>query len=238
MTALIDEMHNSVVYWLGAAYRQNRPEIAQDESPASILRSIMRKLARRWLKRFSAAAQDLGDYFAKATSERSDAALKAVLKKAGFTVDWKMTAAQNDIVQATIGAQVGLIKSIPEQYLKNVEGIVLRGVQTGRDIGQITKDLQEQYGVSKRRAAFIARDQSNKSTAAMTRARQIELGITQAEWVHSGGGRHPRPEHVKAGRDKLRYDVTKGAYLEGVWTWPGHEINCRCVARSVIPALS
>lgn len=238
MTALIDEMHNSVVYWLGAAYRQNRPEIAQDDSPASILRAIMRKLARRWLKRFSTAAQDLGDYFAKGTSERTDAALKTVLKKAGFTVDWKMTAAQNDIVQATIGAQVGLIKSIPEQYLKNVEGIVLRGVQTGRDIGQITKDLQEQHGVSKRRAAFIARDQSNKATAAMTRARQIEIGVTQAEWVHSGGGRHPRPEHVKAGRDKLRYDVTKGAFLEDVWTWPGHEINCRCVARSVIPGFS
>jgi uncharacterized protein with gpF-like domain len=66
--------------------------------------------------------------------------------------------------------------------------------------------------------------------------RQKELGITKAIWVHSGGGKHPRPEHVAfSGKE---YDVEKGAYLEGKWTWPGFEINCRCTSRSVIPGFT
>ena len=56
------------------------------------------------------------------------------------------------------------------QRITNVEGLVMRSVQTGRDLRQLTTDLQEQFGVTRRRAAFIARHQSNKATASMTRA--------------------------------------------------------------------
>ncbi|MDB5605134.1 MAG: phage head morphosis protein [Bradyrhizobium sp.] len=111
------------------------------------------------------------------------------------------------IMAATVGQQVSLIKSIPSQYFTDVEGLVMRSVQTGRDLGQLTKDLQEQFGVTCRRAAFIARDQNNKATASMTRARQDELGITQAIWVHSGAGKHPRPTHVAMNGTK--YDVNR-----------------------------
>ena len=234
LLALVDELHCSVSYWLKAAYNQNSPEITQDASPASILRGVIRRLARRWFKRFDQASKDLGDYFAKAVSERSDAALKAILKKGGFAINWTATAAQNDIIQATIGAQVGLIKSIPQKYLADVEQVVLRSVQVGGDLAALTKHLEHTYGVTRKRASFIARSQNNIATASMTRARQIELGIDRARWQHSGGGVHPRPEHVKASRDKLEYDVSKGAYLEGKWTWPGVEPNCRCVSRSLI----
>jgi uncharacterized protein with gpF-like domain len=61
-------------------------------------------------------------------------------------------------------------KAIRLQRITNVEGLVMRSVQTGRDLGQLTTDLQEQFGVTRRRAAFIARHQSNKATASMTRA--------------------------------------------------------------------
>lgn len=112
----------------------------------------------------------------------------------------------------------------------------MRGVQTGRDLAQITTDLQEQHGVTRRRAAFIARDQSNKATASLTRARQIEAGLTEAIWVHSGGGKEPRPSHLKAGRDKARYDIREGWYdpHEGKHILPGELINCRCVSRAVV----
>lgn len=233
-------MHASVLYWLTAGYRANEPEIAQDESPAAAMRRRMRRLARRWLKNFDEAADDLARYFATSVAERSDATLKSILKKGGFTVEFKMTAAQNDVLQATIGQQVGLIKSIPERYLSNVEGLVMRSVQTGRDLGQLTKDLQEQHGVTRRRAAFIARDQNNKATAALTRARQVELGITEAVWVHSGGGKEPRASHAKAGREQVRYDIRQGWFdpQEGRHVLPGELINCRCVSRAVVPGFN
>jgi len=162
----------------------------------------------------------------------------AILKKAGFTVKFKMKPAMRDIMRATVGQQVSLIKSIPSQYFTNIEGMVMRSVQTGRDLGQLTKDLQEQFGVTHRRAAFIARDQNNKATASMTRARQDELEITEAIWVHSGAGKHPRPTHVAMNGKK--YDVNKGMWDPAVkrWIFPGEEINCRCFCRSVIPGFS
>lgn len=233
IVALVDEMAASTKWWLTAAYRQNTPEIAQDESPAAAMRRAIAKLRQRWFKRFDQAAKELGAWFGQAAAKRSDTALKSILKKGGFSVEFKMSPAMNDIMQATIGQQVSLIKSIPQAYLTNVEGLVMRSVQTGRDIGGLTKALQDEFGVTRRRAATIARDQNNKATSAMTRARQDELGIVEAIWQHSGGGHHPRPEHVAASGKK--YDVRKGMLIDGEYIFPGEKINCRCVSKSVIP---
>lgn len=240
LTALVQEMHASVLYWVKASYRANEPEMAQDETPAEALRRVIRELSKRWMKRFDVAAVKLADWFGQAASKRSSDGLKKILKDGGFSVEFKLTPAMRDVLGATVNQNVALIKSIPQQYLTQVEGIVMRSVQTGRDLGQLTSDLQTQLGVTKRRAAFIALDQNNKATAALTRARQIEAGITEAVWVHSGGGRHPRPSHLKAGREKQRFDVTKGWYDpdEKKNIWPGELINCRCVSRSVIKGFS
>jgi SPP1 gp7 family putative phage head morphogenesis protein len=229
-------MHKSLLYHVSLAYRRNEPEImAMDASPARELRAFMRKFARRWLARFDDLAPKLGEYFATAANERVDAELKRMLRTAGFTVKFRMTRAQNDVLQATIGENVGLIKSVAQGHLSQLEGVVMRSVQEGRDLATLTKALTDQYGVAQRRAETIARSQNNMATASLTRARQTELGITKAKWLHSAGGKHPRPEHV-AFSGKL-YDVSKGAFLENKWTWPGREINCRCVSIPVIPGL-
>lgn len=246
LDAIIKEMSASYEYWLTAAYRANVPAIAMDapeDSPnfgsrtpaAELLREIS-KLGERWERQFDEAAPRLAAYFARAAAQRSDGALRSILRKSGFSVKFTMTAPMRDIMKATIGQQVGLIKSIPAQYHTNIESMVMRSVQTGRDLGTLTKDLQEQYGVTRRRAALIARDQNNKATASMTRARQDELGIVEAIWQHSGGGKHPRPEHVAANGKK--YDIKKGMLIEGEWVLPGEKIGCRCVSRPLIKGFS
>lgn len=233
--SLVDAMQKSLVYWLTAAYRANEPTMAADASPAMALRDAMRKLSNYWQKRFDDAAPELAKYFAENAFSRSDGSLKAALKKAGFTVEFKMSREANDVYQATLSENVGLIKSIAEQHLTQVEGLVMRSVQQGRDLGFLSKELHERYGVSKRRAAFIALSQNNMATATIKRVRQDSLGITDEVWLHSHGGKHPRPTHVAA--DGKRFNVKKGMFLDGKWTWPGVEPGCRCVGRSVIPGL-
>ncbi|WP_229183981.1 minor capsid protein [Bradyrhizobium oropedii] len=238
LLAIIDEMNNSVRFWLKAAYRQNTPVMAQDRNPAEELRIAVEELAKRWQRNFDNLAPRLAEYFAQAVHLRSDAALRATLRKSGFTVKFKMTPAMRDVMDATITEQVSLIKSIPERYFTQVQGIVMRSVQTGRDLGQVTKDLQEQFGVTRRRAETIARDQNNKATTAMTNARQQSLGITEGDWVHSGAGKHPRPTHVAM--NGKRFDLKKGMYDSAVgrWIMPGVEPNCRCFWRPVIKGFS
>jgi len=241
-------MQKSIEYWILRASRRNitnATKIATDASPAADLQREMNRLARRWTRRFTEAAKRIARWFAGATTRRSDQDIKSTLRKAGWSVDLKMTPPVQDAFTATVEAQVGLIKSIAQEHLADVQGLVMRSVQAGHDAATLAQELQHRYQMTKERAVLIARDQTNKATATITRLRQQSLGITQAIWLHSHGGRKPRPEHVAfaAGRHKGRsgpgpvYEVAKGAYLEDRWTWPGWEINCRCVSKSVLPAL-
>jgi SPP1 gp7 family putative phage head morphogenesis protein len=244
LDALIGEMQASLTYWMTAGYRQNLPRIGIVEdaaatagryAPASVLQRRFNRLSRRWQRQIDDAAPKLAAWFAKAATDRSDAALKKILKDGGFTVSFDPTPTTTDVFRATLNENVSLIKSVAAQHLADVEQIIMRSVSQGRGAGEVSKALQARYGVTKRRAALISRDQNNKATAAITRARQQQLGITEAIWQHSTAGKHPRPSHVAA--NGKRYEVAKGMYLDGVWTWPGVEINCRCVAISVVPAL-
>lgn len=242
---LVEEMHRSLIWWLSAAYKQVEPEMAQDESPAAQLTQVMRRLARRWQKRFDEAAPDMAAYFATAVADRSDATLKSALRKGGFSVRWRMTRPMNDAYRAVISENVGLIRSIAQQHLGAVEGHVMRSVAAGRDLASLAKTIEAQYGVTKRRAALISRDQNNKATAVFTRVRQVELGVTKARWVHSHAGKEPRPTHVAFGKARAEYDVKEGMWDpdadgkgKGRFVFPGELINCRCVSRSIIEGFS
>lgn len=236
---LVREMQKSVVYWISATYRNNEPIMAMDDVlPANALKRAIAELTKRWQKQFDKAAPDLAKWFAKAAHTRSDAQLRSILRRGGFSVKFQMTPAMRDVLKATIEQNISLIKSIPEQYLKNVQGHVMRSIQAGRDLGTLTKALQKNYGVTRRRAAFIARSQNNLATGAMNKARQEELGITKAKWRHSKAGKHKRPTHVA--NDGKLYDVKTGWYDPEVkrFIFPGELPNCKCSSISVIPGFS
>ena len=209
--------------------------MARDESPAAALNAIMKRLARKWNKRFAEAAPELAKYFSLAARDRTDGALRAALKKAGMTVSFKMTRAVNDIVQAKVAENVSLIKTIASEHLADVEQLVMRSVAAGRDLGGLREALQERYGITHRRAALIARTSNNQTTAAILKARQGELGVTTAKWIHSHAGRTPRPEHV-AWNGK-EYPIAEGMYskVDREFVWPGTPFNCRCQSRSILP---
>jgi uncharacterized protein with gpF-like domain len=231
---LIREMNRSLFYWLRAAYRNNTPEIAQDASPARAILAAFRRVARRVQSTFNEAAAKLAGWFTASSKRHTDAAMKQSLKQAGYTVEFKLTPAMNDVLQATIAQNVSLIKSIASQHLTDVEGLVMRAVQSGYDLKTLSDELEKRFQLPRHRAELIARDQTSKANSALVRLRQIESGIKKAQWLHSGAGHHPRPGHVKASRDKLIYDVAKGAFIDNEYIFPGQLINCRCVSIPVI----
>jgi len=229
---LIAEMNASVDWWVKAAFRANTPEMAQDASPAKTLQGIIAKLGKRWQGRFDEEAPNLAKWFTSSVQERADKGMQNSLKNAGFSVKFTMTRAMNDIVQATTAENVSLIKSISSQYFTDIEGLVMRSVAQGRDLGGLATDLQDRYKVTRRRAELISKTENTKATSNMMRARQKELGITEAQWVHSAGGRHPRKSHVEA--SGKTYNIDEGMKIDGEFIFPGQLINCRCVSRSLI----
>lgn len=249
--AMIAEMAASVQHWVLAAYKRNPPAaielapgaiaaadmgMAMDDTATERLQREIKLLADRWINQIDGTAPKLAAWFAQAANQRSAHALQRILREGGLAIDFQMTPAMLDIIDATIAQNVALIRSIPREYFLEVEGMVMRSVQQGRDLAPLAKALRERYGVTKRRAALIARDQNNKATAAMTRVRSLEAGLKEAVWVHSHAGKTPRPSHVKAGRERTRYDIETGWYDpdEKKWIQPGELINCRCVGRPIV----
>lgn len=237
MEKLIDEMSNSFEYWLAAAYKANPPrmEVAMDALPSAELSKKARDLGKRWIKKFDDMAAAIAQKFTESGRKATDSSFQQALKDAGFAVEFKVTPVMRDAMNATIAENVSLIKSIPRQYSMEVEGIVMRGYTAGRDLKTITDELQSRYGITRRRAANISRDQANKLTATVTQARRVELGLFEAEWIHSGGGKEPRQSHVKAGKDRKKFDVRQGCLIDGTYILPGQLINCRCSSRTILP---
>ena len=240
LSSLILEMTNSVEYWLTAAYRRNPPRVAtlveqaQDASgPSGRTSRILKEVADKWIKRFEDAAPRIAEAYMRQQFKATDSAMRSALKQAGMSVEFKLTPAMRDALNSKIEENINLIRSIPEEYLKNVEGVVMRSYSMGRDLETMVKNIKAAYPVANRRAELIARDQSNKANAVVTRTRQMELGITEAIWMHSAAGKEPRPDHVAA--NGKRYKIADGCKISGEFIHPGEEINCRCTSRPILP---
>lgn len=240
MRALIAEMNRSYQYWIKACYRQNEPRMAMDATPAIQLQRALERLGRHWLKRFKEMGPQLADHFAQSSRRQSDAALKRILRNGGMSVRFTMDPQMSDVMKAVVAENVQLIKSIQQQYHTQVQGAVMRSVQTGRDLGALSEELQDQYGVSFRRAALIARDQNNKATSAYQKVRQTELGLKEGIWMHSHAGKVPRKTHLA--NHGHRFNIAEGWFDPDPKVrkhiMPGELINCRCTWRPVIPGLS
>lgn len=233
----IDQMHDDVLGALSSAYRTSPPRmaalVAQDATPAERIRSTLRGLADEWTRKFEESAPKIAEAYLKGAFKATDSAFRMALKDAGWAVKFEMTPAVRDAFNASLAENVGLIKSIPAQYLQQVEGVVMRSYSAGRDLETMVKELKELYPGASHRAELIARDQSNKANAVVNQARQLELGIEEAIWMHSHAGKTPRPSHVAA--DGKRYKIAEGCLIDGKRIQPGEEINCRCTSRAVLP---
>lgn len=241
LQAIIEEMANSYEHWLRATYRSNPPRMmALDEIPSRELERQLRQLGIRWEKRFEELAPKLAKFFAQKVHLQCDRRLKAMLREGGVTVRLTMTPALRDVLQATVTENVGLIKSIQSQYHTQVQGLVMRSVTEGRDLHQLTRDLQARFGITEDRAKFIALDQSNKATSVIRRERETSVGIETGLWMHSHAGREPRKTHLA--NDGEPFNLKTGWYDPDPKVrkriWPGMLVNCRCTWKAVVKGFS
>jgi SPP1 gp7 family putative phage head morphogenesis protein len=202
--------------------------------PSELLRRALERWGGLWVRKLDRLSLDLATSFASKAFRATESAMKQSFKKAGFTVAFKPTKGSKQAFAAVLQENVGLIKSIPQQYLKDVESQVWQAVMRGSDLRTLTDNIQQKYGVAHRRAAFIARDQNAKAKATIENTRRLELGIEEAVWMHSAAGKEPRPTHVAM--DGKTYKLKEGMYdsAEGEYILPGQLINCRCVSKAVI----
>lgn len=213
--------------------KELEPEYIQD-SWVDNIRIVLEALAVKWE---SNKAKEL---FNKIALNFVRTSLNEVDKKLGFDVIQNTPEVKN-ILKAAALQNAELIQSIPEQYINRVASIVYSGMRTGLRHEAIAEQLQEQLGITERRAKFIARDQAGSINGELRKQRQLDAGFEYFRWLTS------RDERVRSSHRKLEeQDV---GYGKGIYKWtelpidpdtgkpvqPAQPINCRCTA---IPVLS
>ena len=126
---------------------------------------------------------------------------------------------------------VGLISSIPEDTLEKMKDIVYDGFTNGKTTTRMVKEIQRAYGISRRRAELIARDQTAKLNGQIQKAQQQDAGITEYIWSDCGDER-VRRSHRELNGKKFSWDDPP-ENSDGRKCHPGQDFQCRCIGRPV-----
>lgn len=135
-----------------------------------------------------------------------------------------------DYIRQAVDRNVSLITSLGDDVLKRVEQTVYTNSIAGNSVATLRKALVEQFGITDRRAALIARDQIGKFNSDLNKIRQQQAGVTSYSWMTSHDER-VRDLHRRLDGKEYKWGEATGA--EGGLP-PGQPIRCRCVARGVV----
>lgn len=215
---------------------------AMDASLASQARILLNSLANTFEQFFNLKATSLAKTMVQGATKTSASTVQESLKRltGGLTLKTSVVSSgQEEVSTALISENVSLIKSIPQEYLKDVTGSVMRSITTGRGIADLIPDLEKYEGITKRRAKNIALDQTRKAYNTINRQKLLNNGVKQFEWGHSGGSLHPRESHIDiAGKVFSFENVREEQAALGVPLsdrgLPGEPINCKCYMRPII----
>lgn len=155
---------------------------------------------------------------------------KVISKTLGINIleDYYSGEFYQTMLEQWVSENVDLIKTIPNQSLGKMKEIVYKNYMEGHTTTSIVKELQQQYGMDKRHARFIARDQVSKLNAKITKSQQQDAGVNHYKWSGCGDGRE-RDSH-KALNGKIFSWDNPPETERGRRCHPGEDYQCRCCA--------
>jgi len=206
-------------------------------SVASEARILVNSLQARFQDLFNKRAKILADRMVRQADRASASATHSSLEKLSGGMSLKtnvMTPALENVYKASVTENVGLIKSIASEYLDKVQGAVMRSITTGNGLQDLIPALQQYEGQTHRRARNIALDQTRKAYNSINKGRMQAIGIKKFKWHHSGGGAHPREDHIAMDGNVYSFDdlpvIDERTGERGI---PGQAPNCRCTMSPV-----
>lgn len=236
----IDLMSRDVHRELRKLFKDNQFGFGMDASISSQARILMNALLAKWSKRFAKIAKTSTDRMIERTIRNSAVTLGLSLREASedFKIDTSFRNEQiNDVIKASTQEAANLIKLIPQKYLAEVQGQVMRSITTGKGMKDLVPFLTQKYEGNIRHARNVALDQTRKSYQSINAARMQSLGIKRFIWVHTGGSKEPRQNHIRMSGKEYSFDnppIIGVMYGEEVRGMPGDLPYCRCICKPVI----
>lgn len=131
-------------------------------------------------------------------------------------------------IEDVLSRNVALIRNVSDQTRGRISDIVFRGLQTRTPARDVAREISKAVGMGRDRSLRIAMDQTQKLSASLDRDRQLQLGMTSFEWIHSRK-KHPRQEHIE--RDGKVYEWSGDV---GRNDPPGQAPFCGCKAKGIL----
>lgn len=227
------EIEPQIARWEAEYANETRGDARQDESLPARVAAYVRRISNKFMAAIRPAMlNDLAWRFGSRTNnwsrEQTNRQVRAALGVDVIGTEPNLA----PLVDAFVTENVALIRTVPQRYLENVEGVVLRGVTSGTLPRDIAAQLAEAEGVAERRAALIARDQVGKFYGRLNEVRQKRIGVKHYTWETVGDNR-VRPEHEEREGNTYSWtaeDATDDAPFLGAEEQPGQPVNCRCGA--------
>lgn len=212
---------------------------AMDASVASQARILSNAMRDKFAKLFASIAEPAAQKMTARAEKDSSVKLGINLREMSGLLTLKTNVFNDklrDVLTASVAENVALIKRIPEKYLDNVQGAVMRSIQTGNGLADLQPQL-DKYGVTvKNWAKNVSLDQTRKAYNSINASRMQALGVKQFEWVHSGGSNHPREYHRDVLDGKI-FSFDDLPHLDGPNKGekgiPGQAPYCRCTMRPI-----
>lgn len=141
-----------------------------------------------------------------------------------------------------------LIKSLTSNEIERVASAIQRNLQEGSSLEMITDEIEKSFGINRRHAKLIARDQTTKLNGSLTKLRQQEIGVREYKWQTSGDERVRASHRVLDGKycswddptiykDSLNGEWKKKSSIGGDPEHTSQAVNCRCVPIPVIEGI-
>lgn len=244
---LTQQMTKECKQELAKIYQKGYPQIAFDESISSQARIALNQLYEKYSEKFTKRSKVLVKSLLKKTNRYSNnqinTALKAILGVSAKDFILKGSAIspeKSEIMKALIFENVSLIRSIPNEYFKQITGSVARSIENGEGIRRLVQELNSYGAKTNRRAQLIAQDQTRKAYNSINLRNFQENGIRKFKWIHSGGSRDPREYHkmdYPAGLNGGIFDIDDPPVIDkrtGEKGFPGQLPYCRCIMQAVL----
>lgn len=217
-------------------------DYGMDANVGSQARILISELQAKWEKRFNALAPESVAQMQAQAVAASGVAIAGVVAKFAPAQPFALnpnviTAQMREMLTASAAEATALIKRIPAQYLEDLSGSVMRSIVSGNGLKDLIPELARHNVTIKNWAKNTALDQTRKVYTHTNIERMKKGSIRKFEWVHSGGGAHPRKLHQEMSGNIYSLDappfigVMYGQNMKG---FPADLPNCRCVMRPVL----
>lgn len=188
----------------------------------------------------------LGDMNVKSIDEHSDTSAKY-----GQAIEWmnddfqkavraiaippQLTGAQQQIIADQWGQNLDLyIKDWAQENILELREKVQANAFEGRRASDLVDMLQQNYGVARRKAEFLARQETSLLMSKFQETRYRDIGVRRYRWSGANDARE-RPDHRALNGKVFSFDQPPITNREtGARNNPGEDYNCRCVAIALI----